>query len=258
MAIDLTKKVAGVPVVYLGLGAAAVLGVVAWKMKPASTGESAPVQGAPDAATDTPTDPYAGFETNGTVVVSPTTPPPPPEPDRPDTNDEWVRSGAEWLVAEKNVSGTAAYTALTKYIDGKSRSTTEAQWIEWVIKEKGFPPDPFIDAPIPIVPSSPGTTIPPGPNPGPTPTTNPNVVTGMQIVSKGYNSLTMVWKPVTGAYSYAVYQAGKGKVGTTTVPGFTVTGLSRGTTYRFQVAAIMRSTMTQAQASAYFSGTTAK
>lgn len=170
MAIDFGKKIAGVPVVYLGAGAAAILGVVAWRMKTAAeptadTGEDATLDenGLADGS-----DPYAGYNGNGTVIVAPTPTPEPVEPDRPDTNDEWIREGAEWLVSTKSVSGTAAYTALSKYVDGKSRSIQEAQWVEWVIKEKGFPPDTFTDTPLPPVstpPTAPKPT-PIGPVPG--------------------------------------------------------------------------------------------
>lgn len=160
MAIDFGKKVAGVPVVYLAAGAAAIAGVVAWRMKPASEGSAEEVS---DATAESAADPYAGFETSGTVVVQPATPVTPEPPERPDTNDEWIKEGAEWLVATKNVPGPAAYTALSKYVDGSSRSTQEAQYVEWVIKEKGFPPDRFEETPLP----APAT---PTPTPAPTPT----------------------------------------------------------------------------------------
>lgn len=151
MAIDFSKKVAGVPVVYLAAGAAAIFGVVAWRMKSSDSGASDPAVDADNAADSA--DPYAGFESAGTVVVQPTTPVTPEPPDRPGTNDEWIREGAEWLVATKNVAGTSAYSALSKYVEGKSRSTQEAQYVEWTIKEKGLPPDHFEDTPLPSTPT---------------------------------------------------------------------------------------------------------
>lgn len=153
MALDFSKKVGGVPVVYLGAGAAAILAVVAWRMKPApSAPTDGPVSATPDAVLDEKgladgSSPYAGYSTNGTVIVQPSTPPAEPVSTGPDTNDEWIREGAAWLVANKDVSGAAAYTALSKYVEGKSRSVQEAQWVDMVIKEKGLPPDPFTDTP---------------------------------------------------------------------------------------------------------------
>lgn len=152
MAINFSKKVAGVPVVYLAAGAAAIFGVVAWRMKSADSGESNTPVDSGSAAANTD-DPYADFESAGTVVVQPATPVTPEPPDRPGTNDEWIKEGAEWLVATKNVPGPSAYSALSKYVEGTSRSTQEAQYVEWTIKEKGFPPDPFQDTPLPSTPT---------------------------------------------------------------------------------------------------------
>lgn len=162
MTIDFSKKIGGVPVVYIAGGAVAIIAVVAWRMKPApDVPDSADTPGGEDAVLDEygladGSDPYAGLKTNGTVIVQP---PPPvaeePTDNRPDTNAEWVREGAEWLVAEKGVSGAAAYEALSKYVEGKSRSTTEAQWVDAVIREKGLPPDGVDPTPPPPAPSTP-------------------------------------------------------------------------------------------------------
>lgn len=152
--MDFSKKIAGVPVVYLAGGAVAIMAIVAWRMKPSpdapvdtvGTGSEATLDenGLADGA-----DPYAGLRSNGTVIVQPAPLPEPVEPDRPDTNEEWIRVGAEWLAAKKNIPPTTTYSALSKYIEGKSRSTTEQNYIDDVIREKGFPPDPFTDSPPP-------------------------------------------------------------------------------------------------------------
>jgi hypothetical protein len=163
------KKIAGVPVLYLAGAFVAVLAVVAWRMKPSAAppAEPSPSDGGTDAQLDENghadgTNPYAGYSGNGTVIVAPSPPVPEPEPDTIDTNDEWVREGAEWLVANKNVPGPAAHTALTKFVEGRSRSITEGQWVEWVIKEKGFPPDPFTETPAAAsVPAAPAAPIKP-------------------------------------------------------------------------------------------------
>lgn len=163
----LDKKIGPVPIVYLAAGMAAILGVVAWRMKPSASSSNDTTTDTGDATLDENgiadgTDPYAGFRANGTVIVQPPTPTPEDKKEnRPTTNDEWIREGAEWLIATKNASGTAAYSALSKYVRGQSRSNQEQQWVEMVIAEKGFPPDNFSETPLPSSPS-PSTPQPTG------------------------------------------------------------------------------------------------
>lgn len=170
MALNLSQKVAGIPVVYIAGGAVAVITVVAWRMKDSPDVTDGPAEGE-DAIVDENgladgTNPYGGLATNGTVIVQQPKPEPvDTEPDRPMSNEEWVRRGAEWLVKERNVSGPSAYIALEKYLAGKSRSTQEAQWVEAVIKVQGFPPESFNSAtptPTPNQPVGPA----PGSKPG--------------------------------------------------------------------------------------------
>lgn len=162
----LDKKIGPVPVIYIAAGGVAIFGVVAWRMKPSKTPtDTTPAE---DAVLDENgladgTNPYAGLTGSGTVIVQPPVPVPDKEANRPDTNAEWIREGAEWLVANKDVPGTAAYSALSKYVEGKSRSADEARYIEWVIKEKGFPPDPFTETPSPSAPTPGGNNSTPKP-----------------------------------------------------------------------------------------------
>lgn len=166
------KKIAGVPVLYLAGAAVIVLGIVAWRMKPSSPkAEESPLDGGtPDAELDENGhatlggNPYAGMSSNGTVtVVQQPAPVAETEPDTIDTNDEWIRKGSEWLVAKQNVPGSAAFTALSKYVQGRSRSITENQWVELVIKEQGYPPDAFNETPAASsAPATPPKTTPVG------------------------------------------------------------------------------------------------
>jgi hypothetical protein len=146
------KKVAGVPVLYLGAAGAIILAIVAWRMKPTPDEDTAgvdPEDGAAGADEESNAGgligmgtPYDGFTTNGTVVVQPTV----PEADEVDTiddNDEWARAGAEWLVAKNKATGTQAATALNKYIGGEELSYEQNALVDEVIKEKGQPPDPI-------------------------------------------------------------------------------------------------------------------
>lgn len=139
-----SKKVLGVPVLYLIGGAVAILVIVAWKMKPSK----------PDAVDETPADaadvggetadPYDDFETKGTVIVSPTAVPN-PDPSLANqsitTNQEWVMKGTAFLLAHNKASGTEASGALNKYLNGQDRSYEEEILVNLVIGELGLPPD---------------------------------------------------------------------------------------------------------------------
>lgn len=133
------KKVLGVPVIYLAAALVTILAIVAWKMKPTvGTTEEIP----PDAggSSDLPTSgDYSSLDTQGTVTVvqQPSTTTPDTDPK---TNSDWVRDGAGWLVANNMASGTAAYSALNKYVSGVDRSFDEESLVNKVIAEKGLPP----------------------------------------------------------------------------------------------------------------------
>jgi hypothetical protein len=137
-----SKKVAGVPILYLLGGGVVILAIVAWKMKPSADSaqaEEAPADAA-DVAGDLP-DPYDGFETKGSVTVAPQ-----PTPDTSanaavQSNTEWVSKGVQWLVAERNVNGTDAYRALNKFLNDEDRSYEEQQYVDLVFKAYGPPPD---------------------------------------------------------------------------------------------------------------------
>lgn len=140
------KKVLGVPVLYVAGAAVIILAIVAYRMKASSAPADTPAEGAPDAGTTDTTsgDPYDGFETKGTVIVSPN---PVPNPDQElanqsiQTNQEWLVKATQYLITKNNVTGTTAQSALTKYLDGQDRSYDENALVDAVIKEFGLPPD---------------------------------------------------------------------------------------------------------------------
>lgn len=148
------KKVLGVPVLYLGAAAVTILLIVAWRLK-ATPDDSDGAVSADDATVGTDEgstagqlagmdgSPYEGFTTNGTVVVQPQTPVATDTEPVIKDNDDWVRAGAEWLVAQKKASGSTAATALTKYVDGENLSFDEGNLVNLAIEEKGQPPDPL-------------------------------------------------------------------------------------------------------------------
>lgn len=143
------KKVAGVPVLYLALGAVIIFAVVAWKMKTTSgTDTGTPDDGTTDPNGDgglAPTpNPYDSLDSNGTVTVvqgplGPTT----GNSTTPLTNDDWVRQGAAYLVQQKQVSSATAISALTKFVNGDDRSYDEQALVDIVVNSSGLglPPD---------------------------------------------------------------------------------------------------------------------
>lgn len=139
------KKVLGIPVVYLFVGAAIVFAYFAWKLKPTSTAdsvatgdESTTPGNVPDRTADDSL--YTGLGTNGTVIaVNPSAASETVAADK--TNSDWLKDGVSLLVTEGRASGTQANAALNKFLNGQDRSFEENEWIDFVIKKKGLPPD---------------------------------------------------------------------------------------------------------------------
>lgn len=148
------KKVLGVPVLYVAAAAVTILVIVAWKMKAVGDQETpgvTPEDGVAGAESDESNagglagmgNAYDGYNSNGTVVVSPIpTPTQTAEPTFSD-NDAWVKASAEWLVAKNKASGTDASRALNKYVAGENLSFDEGSLVNAAISEKGQPPDPI-------------------------------------------------------------------------------------------------------------------
>lgn len=144
------KKVAGVPVLYLAGAAVIILVVVAIKMKPspdaAGTEETAGKNGGGMAPQD---DPYANFNPDGSGTVTVVQSPKETEPTAPYTNDQWVKDGIVWLIANPTkvgpiswpINGTTVQGALTKYIQGQDLAYEEGQMVNAWIAQKGPPPD---------------------------------------------------------------------------------------------------------------------
>lgn len=140
------KKVLGVPVLYLAALAVTILAVVAWRMKPAATEDTAGVdpQDSLDGVDNELVDadnPYSGLATNGTVVVAPQTPADTTVEPVVKTNEDWVKDASEWLVAKKMATGIEATRALTKLIEGEDLSFDEGALANAAIAEKGQPPE---------------------------------------------------------------------------------------------------------------------
>jgi hypothetical protein len=138
------KKVLGVPVLYVAGAAAVILLVVAYKVKPAAGQNDVPPDsgGAEDAAGTEHAADYSGLNTTGTVTVAPVSPSTQDDANPTvSTNQTWASKGAQFLTAHQNVPGSAALSALNKYLAGQDRSFDEQQWVDAVFEEYGPPPD---------------------------------------------------------------------------------------------------------------------
>lgn len=134
----LDKKIGPVPVLYIAAGLVAILGVVAWRMKSAP---DAPVETVPEEDAGIDGDPYSGLATNGTVVAAPASTI--AEPDTIDSNEEWARAAAAYLLDKKLASPGDALTSMTKYINGAQLSYEEGGLRDAAISGIGYPPDPL-------------------------------------------------------------------------------------------------------------------
>jgi hypothetical protein len=139
----LTKRVAGVPVLYIAGGVVAVLAVYAWRTKASATGPVATdtAGSTAEASSALGGEAYPQMET-GTVVVQPALPVA-AGPGNPTitSNDDWVAFGVAFL-GKQGVAGGEAQMALQTYIDGGQLSYGQGQLRDRVIAEYGVPPIP--------------------------------------------------------------------------------------------------------------------
>lgn len=161
------KKVAGIPVIYLAGGFVVILAIVAYKMKPStsSAGDGTADSDSGDASGAAPTpNPYDSIDPDGTGTVTVVQGGPSTTPDPVvQTNGTWVTDGTKWLVAEKGIAGTAASTALNKYVNGQDRTFQENQWVDDVIAKFGDAPDGKADGgTVGAKPASKQFAVPPG------------------------------------------------------------------------------------------------
>ncbi len=139
-----SKKIAGIPVLYLALGAVIVFAVWAWQMK-SSTGEEATGdegttgENVPESDADSPAADYSGLATTGTVVVQ--QPGPVEEESVKQTNDDWLRAAVSYLIAEKKVTPGDAQIAITNYLEGNDMTYEQGALKDAAISKLGLPPE---------------------------------------------------------------------------------------------------------------------
>lgn len=170
----MSRKIGGVPVLYLVAGLVIVLAVVAWRMKPAADVADEQL-GAEDGG-----EPVDGDGDGGPVPPFVANPPPAytvPSPDpngtpTADDNDKWMRRSIEWLAGQGHASADVATIALQKYLGGEQLSVAEGKLRDLAIKHFGLPPD---------IPTSGGTE---------TPAPVPNTPVPVRYIAPGYHTVT--------------------------------------------------------------------
>jgi hypothetical protein len=145
------KRVAGIPMLYIVVVGVGIFALVAWKLKaatpavdPAATDPAATDAGATDTTGVTTGDlagsVYDSLKTAGTVVVAPSTDTV-TTPETVKTNATWISDGVAWLIAQDKATGTAANSALSKYVQGQDRSYDEQYLVDLWYRQGGPPPD---------------------------------------------------------------------------------------------------------------------
>lgn len=130
----LSKKVAGVPVIYVAAILVAILAVIAWRMEPASepVSEAEPGDAAATAGgklTPTITDEYRQPMTTAA-----------PEPD---TNAKWQMRAVQYLTS-LGYQTTDAQLAIQEYLAGSDLNVWQTEMANKAVTAIGQPPEPFV------------------------------------------------------------------------------------------------------------------
>lgn len=136
-----SKKVGGIPVVYL-IGIAAIILVIVAMRTPKPVDPIA----TPAAPEDIPVDPnvtaYPQLPTEQTPFTTGAAPTNTSAPNTSiTTNDEWLQKGVALLISKGNNPGLSQ-RALTLYLEGSDLSYSEGALRDIVVREYGIPPTP--------------------------------------------------------------------------------------------------------------------
>lgn len=136
-----SKKVAGIPVLYLAAAAVVVFAVWAWQMKSAPKEDTAePVaETDPSVEDDAGAADYSGLNTGGTVTV--VQPPATETESVKQTNDDWLRAAVSFLVDEKKATPGDAQTAINNYLEGNDLTYEQGLLRDAAITKLGLPPE---------------------------------------------------------------------------------------------------------------------
>ncbi len=138
-----SKKVAGIPVLYLVAAAVVLFAVWAWKMKSSgdeATGdENTTGDSVPESDADSPAADYSGLTSGGTVTV--VQQPTQEEESVKQTNDDWFRSAVTYLITDKKATPGEAQTAINNYLEGNDMTYEQGALRDAAIAKLGLPPE---------------------------------------------------------------------------------------------------------------------
>lgn len=139
-----SKKVAGIPVLYIA-GGVAVLGLVyAVRMKSTvpstdgGTGDEGTEEEKDGSLTTSGSADYSGLNGTGTVVVQPQQPP--TEDKVEETNETWGKAAIDYLIESNLASPGAAELAITTYLAGGNLSYEQGLLRDAAIRKLKSPP----------------------------------------------------------------------------------------------------------------------
>lgn len=143
----MSKKVAGIPVMYIALALAIVAVYGAIKLKPSP-------EVAEDTAEEEETEEFDGDygDVNQPVFVA--NPPQQPGP-APDTDELWARRAIDWLRAN-GVKLELATSGITKYLNEEPLSEAERAVVDRAVQQFGIPPESTPNTPT-VPPRNPTT-----------------------------------------------------------------------------------------------------
>jgi len=149
-----SRKVAGVPIVWVAAIVMVALLYGAIRMKPAADVSGDPEESTEDESGDFNTDQPVFAATP--VIMQPSGPSVASTP-MEDTNELWGRRAIEWLTAN-GFSLTMATTAVAKYLDGSALTFEEGRARDKAVAHFGLPPEGILTTSTGRAPESPAST----------------------------------------------------------------------------------------------------
>lgn len=158
----LSKKLGPLPLGVWLLAVAGGLGLSFYMQR--KTGEEELTEEEEDGFLDYSELPYSPPNFGGAVTLPDygTVGPVQPRQQTPETNDQWLQFGVEWLIST-GTNALAAQNGLSKYLEGKSLTVAEQAMVSRVIRAFGSPPEgaPTLEeTPPPVDPPDTPTTAP--------------------------------------------------------------------------------------------------
>jgi hypothetical protein len=167
----------------------------------------------------------------------------------PTTNSAWAQQATANLVSIGYASTDVA-AALGQYLASLPLTAAQQNIVQVALAEDGPPPvgsfSIITTGPTPTPAPTPTPTPTPSPSPTPTPTpsgggTKPGAITGLRLVSKTANAVTLAWNAASGATHYNIaygYPSVSQFHTTSNGPSVTIGfAAGHGSDYHFQVTA---------------------